>query len=60
MPDRQTPPEVDRVAASRRAVAARRARASLKRDVAMRVITPQELLRHAPSPIRHRRRARCA
>jgi guanylate kinase len=41
------PPEVDRLAASRRAVAARRARASLKRDVAMRVITPQELLRRA-------------
>jgi guanylate kinase len=41
------PPEVDRVAASRRAVAARRARASLKRDVAMRVITPQEILRRA-------------
>lgn len=41
------PPEVDRVAASRRAVEARRARASLKRDVAMRVITPQELFRRA-------------
>jgi guanylate kinase len=41
------PPDVDRVAASQRAVAARRARASLKRDVAMRVITPQELLRRA-------------
>lgn len=47
MPDRQTPPEVDRVAASRRAVAARRERAALKRDVTMRVITPQELLRRA-------------
>ena len=44
---RTTPPEVDRVAASRRAVAARRERASLKKDVAMRVITPQELLRRA-------------
>lgn len=43
----QRPPEVDRVAASRRAVAARRARASLKRDLAMRVITPQDLLRRA-------------
>jgi guanylate kinase len=43
----QRPPEVDRVAASRRAVAARRARASLKRDVATRVISPQELLRRA-------------
>lgn len=47
MPDRQRPPEVDRVAASRRAVAARRERAALKRDVSMRVITPQELLRRA-------------
>jgi len=47
MPDSRTPPEVDRVAASRRAVAARRARASLKKDVAMRVIAPQELLRRA-------------
>ena len=47
MPDAQHPPEVDRVAASRRAVAARRARASLKKDVTMRVITPQELLRRA-------------
>ncbi|MET0735996.1 MAG: guanylate kinase [Microbacterium sp.] len=47
MADSQRPPEVDRVAASRRAVAARRERASLKRDVAMRVITPQELLRRA-------------
>jgi guanylate kinase len=37
------------VAASRRAVAARRARASLKQDVAMRVISPQELLRRALS-----------
>ncbi len=41
------PPEVDRVAASRRAVEMRRARAALKRDVAARVITPQELLRRA-------------
>ena len=48
MPEAQTrPPEVDRVAASRRAVAARRERAALKKDVAMRVITPQELLRRA-------------
>ena len=35
------------MAASRRAVAARRERAALKKDVAMRVITPQELLRRA-------------
>lgn len=47
MTERQGPPEVDRVAASRRAVAARRERASLKRDVTTRVITPQELLRRA-------------
>jgi guanylate kinase len=44
---KMVPPEVDRIAASRRAVAARRARASLKRDVSMRVIDPQELLRRA-------------
>ncbi|MFB8385908.1 guanylate kinase [Microbacterium sp. NPDC055910] len=47
MADSRTPPEVDRVAASRRAVAARRERAALKHDVTMRVITPQELLRRA-------------
>ncbi|MCR2811906.1 guanylate kinase [Microbacterium sp. zg.Y1090] len=47
MADAQHPPEVDRAAASRRAVAARRERASLKRDVATRVISPQELLRRA-------------
>jgi guanylate kinase len=41
------PPEVDRAAASRRAVAARRARAALKRDLATRVVTPQEVLRRA-------------
>ncbi|MDX2375393.1 guanylate kinase [Microbacterium sp. LRZ72] len=41
------PPEVDRRAASERAVAARRERAALKRDVATRVIAPQELLRRA-------------
>lgn len=45
MADARTPPDVDRAAASRRAIAARRERASLKRDVGMRVITPQELLR---------------
>jgi guanylate kinase len=45
--DRPHPPEVDRAAASRRAVAARRERAALKKDVAMRVISPQELLRRA-------------
>ncbi|WP_434969203.1 guanylate kinase [Microbacterium sp. bgisy207] len=47
MTERPAPPEVDRIAASRRAVAARRERASLKQDVAMRVISPQELLRRA-------------
>ncbi|WEK14313.1 MAG: guanylate kinase [Candidatus Microbacterium phytovorans] len=47
MSDSRRPPEVDRVAASRRAVAARRERAALKRDVATRVISPQELLRRA-------------
>ncbi len=49
MPDARRPPEVDRVAASRRAVAARQERAALKRDVTTRVITPQELLRRALS-----------
>lgn len=47
MTDARRPPEVDRAAASRKAVAARRARASLKRDIAMRVVTPQEVLRRA-------------
>lgn len=47
MPDSRTPPEVDRAAASRRAVAVRRERAALKRDISTRVITPQELLRRA-------------
>jgi len=47
MTDQRRPPEVDRVAASRRAVAARRARAALKRDVSTRVITPQALLDRA-------------
>ena len=47
MSDARRPPEVDRAAASRRAVAARRERAALKQDVAMRVITPQQVLRRA-------------
>lgn len=47
MAEQRRPPEVDRVAASRRAVAARRERAALKRDVTTRVISPQELLRRA-------------
>lgn len=47
MSETRRPPEVDRAAASRRAVAARRERAALKHDVGMRVITPQELLHRA-------------
>ncbi|HWT32241.1 MAG TPA: guanylate kinase [Microbacterium sp.] len=47
MAEHQTPPEVDRVAASERAVAARRARASLKRDISARVVSPQEVMRRA-------------
>jgi len=47
MSENRRPPEVDRVAASRRAVAARRDRAALKRDVTTRVITPQQLLHRA-------------
>ncbi len=48
MPDsRRTVPEVDRAAAARRAVERRRARASLKRDLTMRVVTPQAVLRRA-------------
>ncbi|WP_101845700.1 guanylate kinase [Zhihengliuella sp. ISTPL4] len=45
--ERRTVPEVDRAAAARRAVERRRARASLKRDLTMRVITPQAVLRRA-------------
>lgn len=41
------PQDVDRVAAARRAVESRRARASIKRDLAMRVISGQEVLRRA-------------
>lgn len=40
-------PEVDRVAAARRAVERRRARASLKRDLTTRVRTPQSVLHAA-------------
>lgn len=47
MVDSTHPPEVDRIAASRKAVAARRARASLKRDVSTRVVTPQDVLHRA-------------
>lgn len=48
MTDRR-PPEVDRSAAAARAVQARRARAALKRDLATRVVAPQEVLRRAAS-----------
>ncbi|MFE7697460.1 guanylate kinase [Microbacterium keratanolyticum] len=41
------PQDVDRVAAARRAVERRRARASIKRDLAMRVVSGQEVLRRA-------------
>lgn len=47
MSDTRNPPAVDRVAASRNAVAARRARASLKRDLATRVVSPQTVLTRA-------------
>lgn len=40
-------PEVDRAAAARKAVERRRARASLKRDLTMRVVTPQAVLERA-------------
>jgi guanylate kinase len=43
----RTVPEVDRAAAARRAVERRRARASVKRDLTMRVVTPQSVLRRA-------------
>ncbi|MBB2977035.1 guanylate kinase [Microbacterium endophyticum] len=49
MTQKQTPPDVDRVAASRKAVAARQARASLKRDISTRVIAPSEVLARATS-----------
>lgn len=44
---RLTPPDVDRAAASRAAVAARRARAAVKRDVATQVRTPREVVETA-------------
>lgn len=47
MTDGRRVPEVDRVAAARRAVERRRARASLKRDLTMRVVTPQTVLARA-------------
>ena len=47
MAEQRVVPEVDRAAAARKAVERRRARASLKRDLTMRVVTPQEVLRRA-------------
>lgn len=47
MAERPTPPEVDRAAASRRAVEARRERAALKRDLTTRVVHPVDVLRRA-------------
>lgn len=44
---RREVPEVDRAAAARRAVERRRARASLKRDLAMRVVSPQDVVARA-------------
>ena len=43
----RTVPEVDRAAAARRAVERRQARASLKRDLGMRVVTPQSVAEQA-------------
>ncbi|MFT4214728.1 MAG: guanylate kinase [Microbacterium sp.] len=40
-------PDVDRVAAAHAAVAARRERAAIKRDLTMRIVTPQEITRRA-------------
>ncbi len=47
MSPRPEPPEVDRVAASRAAVAARRARAAVKHDVATKTRTARDVLDHA-------------
>lgn len=47
MADARPVPEVDRAAAARKAVERRRARASLKRDLTMRVITPQRVVERA-------------
>ncbi len=47
MADQRVVPEVDRAAAARKAVERRRARASLKRDLTMRVVTPQTVLARA-------------
>lgn len=47
MTEKRTVPEVDRLAAAQRAVERRRARASIKRDLASRVVTPQSVLAQA-------------
>ncbi len=47
MSDVREVPVVDRAAAARKAVERRRARASLKRDLTTRVVTPQAVLRRA-------------
>lgn len=47
MPESRSVPEVDRAAAARRAVERRRARAAVKRDLTMRVVTPQSVLASA-------------
>ncbi|MFY9713750.1 MAG: guanylate kinase [Microbacterium sp.] len=47
MAEGRTVPEVDRAAAARKAVERRRARAALKRDLTMRVTSPQTVLAHA-------------
>src|SRR5690606_37665347 len=47
MAEHRPVPEVDRAAAARRAVERRRARASLKRDLTTRVISPQTVLQEA-------------
>ncbi len=47
MSEKKPVPEVDRQAAARRAVERRRARASLKRDLAVRVVSPQHILKQA-------------
>lgn len=47
MVNRRIVPDVDRAAASRRALQRRRARAALKRDLTTRVTTPQRVLQNA-------------
>ena len=44
MTENRSVPDVDRVAAARRAVERRRARAALKRDLTTRVASPQRIL----------------